>query len=129
MFNAEPLVSRAPPAGLHFVADEYAACRPDNRLDAPEVILRRHDKSTDTLNRLGHEGCNVTIGAGGDGFLQILNAQIDQIFGAEIQRRTINVRAAHMLDMWVDHATQPPGRVRRQSHRLKRVQIKKHSWF
>ncbi len=55
MLDAEHLTARAPPAGLHLVANEQPAVLSDDADDLFEIFLGRHDETAHALNRLGEK--------------------------------------------------------------------------
>ena len=64
ILDAEPFLSGAAPAGLHFVGDEERAVFLHDFEHNLEVFLRRSDEAADALNWFGDERGDVAAGAG-----------------------------------------------------------------
>ena len=98
LLDAEPLAAGAPPAGLHFVADEDAAVIAHDLLDDLEVLLGRRDEAAHALNRLGDEAGDAPAGGGADQLLQVLRAAHLAVGIGEAERAAIAVGVVRVHD-------------------------------
>ena len=103
ILDAEPFLSGASPAGLHFISDEQRAILLNDLEDHLEVFLRRRNKPADALNRFGDERGDVPAGPGLDEVFHVTGAGhfaigILQVQGATVAIRTHGMRNAHADD-------------------------------
>src|SRR5690606_32988727 len=100
--------ARAAPAGLHLVDDQQAARLFDDGLDAPEVVLRRHDEASDALDGLGDGRRDAPLSVRVDDVPDLRDAQVQVSVLAHAGRTPEHVRVADVLDVaGVDQAGAP----------------------
>jgi hypothetical protein len=98
MLDAEPLPAGAPPARLHFVADEETAVIAHDFLNDLEILFRRCDESADALNWFGDETGNAAAGAAANHLLHVLRAAHAATRVLETERAAIAVGVVRVHD-------------------------------
>src|SRR5258708_15222651 len=98
VLDAAPVVSRAPPTGLHLVADKDSAVAPDYLRNDFEIVLRRSDESAHSHYRFRDERGNVTGCRGLNKFLDVSRALHRATVWCQIERTAIAIWRVGMND-------------------------------
>ncbi len=92
MLDAEPFVACTAPSGLHFIRNAQAAVFAGDVVGDLEILGRRHNKSANAEDRLGHERRDL---AGRRRLDQLLDVVGTRHFAArvfELERTAVAIR-------------------------------------
>ena len=117
MLDAPHLRARPPEPGLNFVADEDAAVLPNDPDGRLEVLGRRRDEPSDSLDRLGQESGDATRRRGPDDVLDVVRARDPARRIGQVHRAAVAVRRRRVLDPGDFRGKRPPARLGRQGLR------------
>src|SRR5579864_2082551 len=104
LLDAEPFLSGAAPACLHFVGDEERAVLLHDFENDFEILLGWSDEAADALNRLRDERGDVAAGAGLDEIFDVARASHFAIRIFQMQRAAVAVGIDRMGDPYANDA-------------------------